>query len=77
LKVEEKNKSKHQKEDPSLLHSNQEWEAFGEITIKKTKGPGTRNQLELRWRIIRTPSWKSAYYRFILNTIFHLEIERK
>jgi hypothetical protein len=32
----DRNRSKHQKEDPSLLHSMQEWEALWEITIRMT-----------------------------------------
>ena len=38
-----RNRSKHQKEDPSLLHSMQEWEALCEITINKSKDPGMGN----------------------------------
>ena len=38
-----RNKSKHQKEDSSLLYSMQEWEALWEITINKSKEPGMGN----------------------------------
>ena len=39
----DRNRSKHQKEDPSLLHSMQEWEALWEITINKSKTLGMGN----------------------------------
>ena len=40
-----RNRSKTRKEEnPFGLHSIQEWEALWEITVKRTKGPGMRNQ---------------------------------
>jgi hypothetical protein len=40
-----RNRSKTRKEEnPFGLHSIQEWEALWELTVKRTKGPGMRNQ---------------------------------
>jgi hypothetical protein len=40
-----RNRSKQQEEDPSLLHSIQEWEALAEITIKKND----QDQKKILW----------------------------